>query len=474
MLDLVNTPSPPSLIQSIQVKDLFGKRSYTVDAPQGGELGDRLILLHGDNGSGKTTLLRLIWHALSPADNRGHRSAIARIPFRELTIEMGDGATLNFKKTHELVGGFDVRVNRPGKKVRKVTYESADGVRVRSMANRYDRFDAEWLERMISEDKALIRFDAKDHTRVLAAQRAAEADYMSLLRTEVGAPLFLADDRSLYSDDPDIERTRELLSRSEEPARRDKLSRLVFLELQVTMRRVNDHLRSLALGGQTSGSANSNAIYADVLRELSSAVQLNEGSGSPASSVREQLARIAEISPGYEKFGLVPAFDATSFRELLASAEQRGDELGALASRIISPFLSSTSARYDALREAHDILEALIPTINRFLREKQLTFTPRSGLHIETHDGEPLAVEALSSGERQLVMLLCATVLARVDTRLFIIDEPELSLGVDWQRMIVDALVGLTGGTKVQFLMATHSIEIISSRAQSLVPLVAQ
>ena len=76
--------------------------------------------------------------------------------------------------------------------------------------------------------------------------------------------------------------------------------------------------------------------------------------------------------------------------------------------------------------------------------------------------------ESLSSGERQLLLLFCYTLLAREKTSIFIIDEPELSLNVKWQRRLIGALRDIVEDTPNQFLFATHSIELIAQHEDSV------
>jgi predicted ATPase len=53
----------------------------------------------------------------------------------------------------------------------------------------------------------------------------------------------------------------------------------------------------------------------------------------------------------------------------------------------------------------------------------------------------------------------------------FIIDEPELSLNVKWQRRLVQSLLDCTEGASVQFLMASHSMELLARHRSHVVPL---
>ena len=66
---------------------------------------------------------------------------------------------------------------------------------------------------------------------------------------------------------------------------------------------------------------------------------------------------------------------------------------------------------------------------------------------------EAIASDKLSSGEKQMLSFLCYNAFSE-NTPIFI-DEPELSLHVDWQRLLLPTL--LEQGTGNQFFIATHS-----------------
>ncbi len=61
----------------------------------------------------------------------------------------------------------------------------------------------------------------------------------------------------------------------------------------------------------------------------------------------------------------------------------------------------------------------------------------------------------LSSGEKHILTILGKAALSRRDGAIFVADEPELSLHLDWQRMILPSIMKLS--PKSQIIVATHS-----------------
>jgi predicted ATPase len=87
---------------------------------------------------------------------------------------------------------------------------------------------------------------------------------------------------------------------------------------------------------------------------------------------------------------------------------------------------------------------------------KTLTLTPDT-LEV-TSAGQKLQLGTLSSGEKQLLWILLETMMTQMSV--ILVDEPELSMHVDWQRRLVFAM--RTVGHLSQMILATHSPEIMA------------
>ncbi len=74
-------------------------------------------------------------------------------------------------------------------------------------------------------------------------------------------------------------------------------------------------------------------------------------------------------------------------------------------------------------------------------------------------NGDDIGLENLSSGEKQLLRICVDVLLA--DGKPVLIDEPELSMHIDWQRKLIPALRDIAPGS--QLIIATHSPEIMAA-----------
>ena len=114
-------------------------------------------------------------------------------------------------------------------------------------------------------------------------------------------------------------------------------------------------------------------------------------------------------------------------------------------------------------RHRNDYLE----TVNSFLQDsgKTISFNNIGELRFQLdREDDDRHLSTLSSGEIQLVVILTHLYFNPevAEANVFIIDEPELSLHVQWQEKFVAGIVNASSAT--QFILATHSPSIILDR----------
>lgn len=73
--------------------------------------------------------------------------------------------------------------------------------------------------------------------------------------------------------------------------------------------------------------------------------------------------------------------------------------------------------------------------------------------------GEMLDMKLLSSGEKQLLIILMTVLLQDGDFTVLLMDEPEVSLHIEWQQELIETIRRLN--PNVQIILTTHSPAII-------------
>lgn len=73
--------------------------------------------------------------------------------------------------------------------------------------------------------------------------------------------------------------------------------------------------------------------------------------------------------------------------------------------------------------------------------------------------GEQLTPYQLSSGEKQMLVILLTVLIEDRQPYVLFMDEPEVSLHVDWQQRLIDLILELN--PNVQIILTTHSPAVI-------------
>lgn len=114
---------------------------------------------------------------------------------------------------------------------------------------------------------------------------------------------------------------------------------------------------------------------------------------------------------------------------------------------------------FNNLRSRLDLFKELIE--KRFI-DKTIHIDRESGFRIVSQTTAPVPLEKLSSGEQHQLILIFDLLFEVTENSLILIDEPELSLHVTWQKTIIASLQKIIALNAFDVLLATHSPAVVA------------
>ncbi|WP_127558294.1 AAA family ATPase [Saccharospirillum alexandrii] len=158
--------------------------------------------------------------------------------------------------------------------------------------------------------------------------------------------------------------------------------------------------------------------------------------------------------------------DLSSFN-LLSSAQhlpalQVLDEIKSEDTKVLTLYVQDTKEKL----ASYDDIYRKIELFSRILNNKRLSFkkiriSAEEGFHFTTDYGKALKLTQLSSGEQHQVVLLYELIFKTEKNILVLIDEPEISLHVAWQKEFLKDLKEIIEIQDMPVVIATHSPQII-------------
>jgi predicted ATP-dependent endonuclease of OLD family len=117
--------------------------------------------------------------------------------------------------------------------------------------------------------------------------------------------------------------------------------------------------------------------------------------------------------------------------------------------------INTIEEQIEAATAARDRFEAML----QLLFSGKVVLLKERTIEVRLSDDEQIGLGSLSSGEKQLLRILLEVMSIGPSTVL--IDEPEISMHLDWQRQLVPAMQALN--PEAQLILATHSPEIMAN-----------
>lgn len=433
-------------LEKITINGLFGR--YNIDIP----FDKQVNIFIGENGLGKTTILNCIYFLLEKKFSR-----LANMQFSEMRIK--------FKKDNQIyrITIEDIREYNKAKEGNSYKYYIGQDRYVNETIERImNRYEDEYYDMRYSIDQIAFelarRIDlplsiARNHVvRYITENRSefksnkqgnrsnVEVLDKAISRNVSHRIIYLPTYRRIEDD------FTSLNLRSEEFNKTEQLIRFGMSDVQNSIERILDNIRSLAMKGFTS-------MTGVLLKQYTAGKgPLEEMQKGQKESWDIDTVKIVLDRMGKE----IERKDKGKILDLVNSGKIEDKEYLYLWN-LISKLIDS----YDKQRAYDDRIKKFTETCNKYLIDKHFDYN-QSMLNLDifldnnkSNRREEIKLIELSSGEKQIVSLFSNLYLESDKKSIVIIDEPELSLSLEWQKMLLPDIMR-TGNCDL-LLTVTHS-----------------
>lgn len=417
-------------IKRVELKGIH--KRYDLDMT----FNESLNVLHGQNGTGKSTLIHIIANVANCDFIR-----FAFLDFHKIKISYSNEAYIVVSQ-HEKNDDKLVRLEADnGESFEFFKREAFE--EIRDLDD--DRFLREYTPELTKKINNFVKSNNIRHI---------ETSYFPAFRTMLEA----------WSSQRDIRSRHPKMVRSMAARQATSFSRDLFGQFLPTInypspidieRNLRDEIRDC----QISIARYESSVFSDSFVKVFSA--LLDGSSIEANT-EELLAEISKLTTDSTNSRLGDFEEnSNTYRDLqrLVTESSRTNDLASSAAGALSVYRDALSERLRFQQAAFSEVDKFFEVVNSFLDKKELSYAldqhrriPKVGLKFP--DDTWSSIKVMSSGERQLLTMLYA-VNKMSGNSAVLIDEPELSLHIDWQEDLLGKMMEQLGSR--QIIVCTHS-----------------
>jgi len=131
---------------------------------------------------------------------------------------------------------------------------------------------------------------------------------------------------------------------------------------------------------------------------------------------------------------------------------------------VLSVYLEDSEKKADFFNELVSKINLFASIIKEKFTHKKIKISGDFGFRFFTDNEQVLDLKTLSSGEQEEIVVLYELLFKTQPNTIILIDEPEISLHVSWQKSFIEDLLLIQEKLHISFLVATHSPQIINGQ----------
>ncbi|SKB76914.1 Predicted ATP-binding protein involved in virulence [Salegentibacter holothuriorum] len=433
-------------IKKILIEDLFDTFTHRIDFNQ----NNSITLILGRNGLGKTVVLKIIKSIFE-----GDFFQIEKIDFSKISIHFEDNTTWQFeRKKGENSNKTIILTSHKGEeKIHSMDF-AAVNENLEKVARTINQYIPGPIRRMDSDEWYDRRSEIRYTTKELINK------YRDHLPPENLKEIFLVPD--WYSE-------------------KIKNLKVALIETQrlLTLSKDNDEFRY-------RGRDRDHNIYKNTVEEYSEHL---------VDEIHNQLAKSSELSTKLDRTypnrlinrlkNLKQKISQEDLNESLKNLEYKREklhEVGLLDLQnqphidiideeqddkiraVFQVYIEDSQQKLEVYDDLADRIELFLKIVNERFLKKKLSISKQEGFHFEsTKNGKLIPLKNLSSGEQHILVLYYELLFKLKKGTLLLMDEPEISLHIAWQKKIINDLQEILKLNPMEVIIATHSPAVIGN-----------
>lgn len=433
-------------VERITVEGLFGLYDHIIHLNK----VEHITVVHGPNGVGKTVLFKLT-HALLT----GRVLDLLKYPFQRFEVALTDGTRLEVVQEKQ---GTQTKTVREYKDNRRIGKEIAlNAKNLRRWADRIEHFapihevsDGKWFDP--EHDDTLDVLGVIDRYGKTAPEHLG-VELQALQRNAPPYSYLIAAQRLIHLGAASVVDRAEVRMIRNRPDRNATVLDTVLIYSRDLRVRVDTKLAEYGRRSQELDQSFPQRLLQGRVESLA------EG------EIRTRMGSINARQERLQQLGLMAETPQTHGAEGVLDESKRP---------VMTVYLSDMAQKLDVLEDLARKVEVLLTQVNAQFVNKKLVLDDRHELAVHTSHGERLPVSVLSSGEQHQIVLMYDLLFHVKPNTLVMIDEPELSLHMDWQERFIGNLQQIIAVTDFDVLLATHSPYIVNGHNDLLVALSAE
>ena len=433
------------MLESIKIKKLFGLFDYDIKLDN----AENITILTGPNGYGKTTILNIIYHFFNL-----QIFYFQKLSFEQINFEFSEGKRIEITK----------KENKKKSKIQLPRLIWVDR-EIEIIDITINLFENGIKKASFVYDNELRREIANELRNFFPIKQITE-DLWYKIRTE--EPLtfdeILNDNKERLPDEVLSVIKKQIAEKNNLIIKLLNNSNVYLIKEQRLLRRVFERFK------EENTFLNTIEFYAKDLKKLIAKTQgeayeitqkldssfpkrlIEETTIIDKNSFKERFAELKIKQNKLQQFGI-------------ATTKQEIPDYNTENAKVLSVYLSDSEEKLKVYDDLLTKIELFVNIINqKDFAFKSIQISSNKGFSFyQNKQKQELNLTDLSSGEQQEVVLLYELLFKTTPNTLILIDEPEISLHVLWQKAFIDDLQAIAKVQNIKFLVATHSPQIINN-----------